>query len=330
MNIHIPDLGDFDENCGLVALSTCSDGCHEAGKDGVVSVFATGDKKVEFICYKDYTIAYVLSGIGYPAYYKVKPVSVAKPIKAVLMDLDGTSVRSEEFWIWIIQQTVASLLNDPNFTLEKSDIPYVSGHSVSEHLSYCIEKYCPQKTLEEAREYYFEHTHREMDAIMHGKGKQGAFTPSPKLKEFLTELKRMNIKIGLVTSGLYEKAYPEIKSAFDTLNMGDPKDFYDSIISAGFPLKKGCVGTLGELSPKPHPWLYAETCSVGLGIAESDRNHVLGIEDSGAGVCSVRLAGYVTVGFGGGNINASGTRALCNEYFDTFDQILNYIKQIND
>lgn len=38
----------------------------------------------------------------------------------------------------------------------------------------------------------------------------------------------------------------------------------------------------------------------------------------------------VTVGFGGGNINASETRALCNEYFDTFDQILNYIKQIND
>ena len=65
------------------------------------------------------------------------------------------------------------------------------------------------------------------------------------------------------------------------------------------------------------------------GIAEADRCHVLGIEDSGAGVCSVRLAGYVTIGFDGGNINDSGTRALCNEYFDNFDQILQYIKKVN-
>lgn len=219
---------------------------------------------------------------------------------------------------------------DPGFRLSEDDFPFVSGHSVSEHLQYCIEKYCPDKSLDEARGYYFEHTHREMQNIMDGCGKEGAFTPSPGLKNFLTELKAMGIKIGLVTSGLYEKAWPEIKSAFDTLGMGDPKEFYDASISAGFPLRKGCVGTLGELSPKPHPWLYAETCTVGLGISEADRNHVLGIEDSGAGVCSVRLAGYVTVGFGGGNIDKSGTRALCHEYFDNFGQVLEYIKSVNN
>ena len=48
--------------------------------------------------------------MGYPAYYPVEPVKVEKPVKAVLMDLDGTSVRSESFWIWIIQLTTASLL----------------------------------------------------------------------------------------------------------------------------------------------------------------------------------------------------------------------------
>lgn len=330
MKYVIPDLGTFDQSCGLKKLDKCSDGLFESGKNGVVNVFATGDGKVEFVCFADHTLAYVTSAIGYPAYYKVKPVSPQAPIKAVLMDLDGTSVRSEEFWIWIIEQTTASLLGDPNFKLGAEDTPFVSGHSVSEHLQYCIDKYCPNKSLEEARKFYFEHTHREMDAIMNGEGRQGAFTPSPRLKEFLLALKEMGIKIGLVTSGLYEKAYPEIKSAFDTLQMGDPKDFYDSIISAGFPLNKGSVGTLGELSPKPHPWLYAETGAVGLGIAESERCHVLGIEDSGAGVCSVRLAGYVTIGFDGGNIDGSGTRALCNEYFSTFDQILDYVKKINN
>lgn len=329
MKYIIPDLGEFDENCGLKIIDECSDGCFRAGENGVKNVYATGDGKVEFICYEKHTIAYVLSSIGYPAYYKVKPVEVQKPIKAVLMDLDGTSVKSEEFWIWIIEQTTASLLGDPAFRLSEEDFPYVSGHSVSEHLQYCIEKYCPNKSLDEARNYYFEHTHREMQNIMDGCGKEGAFTPSPGLKNFLTELKAMGIKIGLVTSGLYEKAWPEIKSAFDTLGMGDPKEFYDASISAGFPLRKGCVGTLGELSPKPHPWLYAETCTVGLGIDEADRNHVIGIEDSGAGVCSVRLAGYGTIGFGGGNIDKSGTRALCHEYFDNFEQVLAYVKSVN-
>ena len=33
--------------------------------------------------------------------------------------------------------------------LKKEDLPYVSGHSVSEHLQYCIDKYCPSKSLED-------------------------------------------------------------------------------------------------------------------------------------------------------------------------------------
>jgi len=318
----IPNLGEFDENYGLIHLNECSDGFHKVGKDGVISIIATGDHKVEFICYENYSLAYVLSSIGYPAYYPVRKTEFKKPIKAVLMDLDGTSVRSEEFWIWIIQKTTASMLKDENFTLSEDDLPFVSGHSVSEHLQYCIDKYCPGRDLEEARDYYFQHTHFEMNEIMEGRGKKGAFTPSPGIKNFLMELKKHNVKIGLVTSGLYEKAWPEILSAFDTLEMGDPKDFYDSIISAGFPLRKGCVGTLGELSPKPHPWLYAEVGKIGLNIPVEERNSVVGIEDSGAGVCAVRLAGYPTIGISGGNIISSGTKAMCDYYADNFDEIL--------
>ncbi|GAG23002.1 unnamed protein product, partial [marine sediment metagenome] len=85
-------------------------------------------------------------------------------------------------------------------------------------------------------------------------------------------------------------------------------------------------GTLGELSPKPHPWLYAETCRVGLGIDFADRNSVIGIEDSGAGVCSIRLAGFPTIGFAGGNIIESGTRELCCHYCQTFADVLKIIK----
>jgi beta-phosphoglucomutase len=161
-----------------------------------------------------------------------------------------------------------------------------------------------------------------MQAIIEGRGRSAAFTPTPGLKEFLLELKARKIKIALVTSGIYEKAYPQILAAFQTLSMGDPRDFYDSIITGGFPLRQGAVGTMGELSPKPHPWLYAEAGRVGLGIPFEERHFVLGIEDSGAGVCALRLAGYPTCGIAGGNILESGTRFLCGHYFDTFAEIL--------
>jgi len=318
----IPGIGQLDENSGLITIEQCSDGFYKIGDGGVRQILSTGDKKVEFIIFEDRTIAYVKSLMGYPAYYPVPNVKIDKPLKAVLMDLDGTTVKSEEFWIWIIQLTTASLLGKPEFELEEADISFVSGHSVSEHLKYCVEKYCPDKTVEEARSFYFEHTHREMEAIMQGKGRKNAFTPSAGIKEFLLELKSKGVKLGLVTSGLYEKAYPEILSAFETLGLDKPDDFYDAIITAGFPLRKGSCGTLGELSPKPHPWLYAEVCRVGLGQEFSERHHIVGIEDSSAGIASIRLAGFAAIGIKDGNIIEGGTLGLCNHFCDSFEEIL--------
>ncbi len=324
--VDIPSIGEISTNSGMKTLQACSDGVFKVGRDGIVSITATGDGKVEFIAFEGRTLAYVKSAMGYPAYYPVHPVKMEQPIRAVLMDLDGTSVHSEPFWIWIIQLSIASLLDNPKFELEEADLPYVSGHSVSEHLQYCVDKYCPDKTVEEARKYYFQHTRHEMKEITEGRGHDNAFVPTAGLKDFLLELKAMGVKIGLVTSGLYEKAWPEILSAFKTLDMGDPKEFYDAIITAGFQPGDGAAGTLGELSPKPHPWLYAEAARIGLGIDFADRNSVIGIEDSGAGVCSIRLAGFSTIGLAGGNIIESGTKELCCHYCDTFEEILRIIK----
>lgn len=309
----------------MIPLQQCRDGISAVGKDGIVHIYATKDRKVEFLIYKDRLIAYVNSAMGYPAYYPFHPAKMEKPVKAVLMDLDGTSVRSEHFWIWIIEKSISSLIGNDSFELEESDLPYVSGHSVSEHLKYCTQKYCPNKTVEDARSYYFQHTRFEMNEIVEGRGRKDAFVPTPGLKEFLFELKKRKIKIGLVTSGLYEKAWPEILSAFRTLDMGDPREFYDAIITAGFQPGDGDTGTLGELSPKPHPWLYAETARIGLGIEFTSRNSVIGIEDSGAGICAVRLAGFPAIGFAGGNIIESGTKGLCESYCETFKEILKII-----
>lgn len=323
--IRLASLGELSPDDGWLSLPKCSDGCFTAGKDGVTHIVSTGDRKVELIGFEGRTLAYIKSDMGYPAYYPVPEVEKTRPAKAVLMDLDGTTVRSEEFWIGIIEQTVASLLKNPRFSFEESDLPFVSGHSVSEHLQYCIKKYCPKAALSVARDVYFSHTNREMALILAGKGRKGAFTPNEGVKDFLLELKARNIKIGLVTSGLYEKAYPEILSAFETMGLHDPKEFYDCIITAGSALRKGGAGTLGELEPKPHPWLYAEAGRVGLNIPQKERGSVVGIEDSGAGVCSLRLAGYFTVGIAGGNIVASGARGMCGAYCERFEEILNYL-----
>ncbi len=324
--VTIPGLGKFSLEDDLIPLAASSDGRFEPGKNGVTSITTTADHKLEFIAFRRHTLALVNSALGYPAYYPVYPVRLEKPVQAVLMDLDGTSVRSEGFWVWIIQMTTASLLDNSRFELEEEDLPFVSGHSVSEHLQYCIDKYCPDEPLERARELYFEHTHREMQAILEGNGRMNAFQPAPGLKDFLLALKGQGIKIGLVTSGLHEKAYPEILAVFRTLRLGSPEKFYDAIITAGYPLRNGQPGTLGELSPKPHPWLYAEISRVGLGIPFEQRNSVVGIEDSGAGVCSVRLAGFPVIGMSGGNIEESGAKPLCYAYCDRFSDILSIIE----
>ncbi len=322
--MQIPGLKktDLKNTPNLVQLPTGGNGLWKTGHDGVVAIFTMLDKKADFIVYKDKTLVYIHSAMGYPAVYELTDDVFEGPAQYVLMDLDGTSVHSEAFWIWIIEQTTAALLGNPNFTLEPADEPFVSGHSVSEHLQYCIRKYCPDKNVEEARKHYFRITTHEMNEILKGRGRENAFTPTPGLKDFLLELKARNIKIGLVTSGLHEKAWPEILSAFRTLKMGDPLDFYDCIITAGFPLKKGQAGTLGELSPKPHPWLYAETARVGLGVPPEKRHKVIGLEDSSAGVLSIRLAGFSAIGLGGGNIEQSGAKPLLRHYGNNLENIL--------
>jgi len=319
--LSIPALGDFAD-AAFLRLPATSDGRFVSGRAGVQAVAATRDRKVEFVAFENHALACVTSALGYPAYYPVLPVVPRRPVRAVLMDLDGTSVRSESFWVWIIERATASLLDDPAFRLEAADLPYVSGHSVSEHLEHCIRKYCPGKRVDEARRFYFEHAHREMREILAGRGRADAFVPADGLKDFLLELKSRGVRIALVTSGLHEKAYPEIVAAFRTMGLGDPAVFYDAIITAGFPLRSGEIGTLGELSPKPHPWLYAEAFRVGLGLSMDERASVLGLEDSGAGVCAVRLAGLPTVGMAGGNVEESGGRPLCHHFCRSLGEVL--------
>ena len=185
-------------------------------------------------------------------------------------------------------------------------------------------------TLEVARQHYFDIVHYEMREIIAGRGKQDAYTISPGLKKVLLTLKEKNIKIGLVTSGLYEKALPEILSGFKQMNckepvLGHPLNFYDAVITAGNAFRKGEAGTTGELCAKPHPWLYREICEVGLGIHEEDFSQVIVLEDSSAGVMAGRLAGFNVIGVRGGNIEAANMTGLVYKMVDNLEEALGYI-----
>jgi beta-phosphoglucomutase-like phosphatase (HAD superfamily) len=306
----------------FIPLTTGGNGLFHVGKDGVIAIRTPLDRVAELIVYEDKTLVFINSKMGHPAIYPLHPAEFEAPAEAVLMDLDGTSVRSEPFWIRVIEQTTARLLGNPRFQLEAADEPHVSGHSVSEHLGHCINKYCPGKTVEEARARYFDIVRREMAEITAGRGRPDAFQPAPGLAEFLRKLKEHRVKIGLVTSGLHEKAWPEILSAFRTLKLGDPLQFYDAIISAGHAIRPGQAGTLGELEPKPHPWLYAETARIGLGLDPARRRRIIGIEDSGAGVISIRLAGYAALGLDGGNLTRGGAVPFLHRRINTLTEAL--------
>lgn len=262
---------------------------------------------------------------GVCASYQIKETAFKAPAEAVLMDLDGTTLTSEEFWVYIIERTMAKLMGNEQFSFTDEDIPFVSGFTTVEHLQYAIGKYCPENktALDLANEYYHQISTSELKKISRGEGNMGAFKPTAGLKEFLLELKARKIKIGLATSGLDYKCIPEIQSVFRQLDLGDPLTFYDAVITGGRRKNVGDYGTLGEIVSKPHPWIYTELAYMGLKIKNPE--NVIGIEDSAAGVLSLRFAGFPVIGLETGNITQSGLNCLCDRKVNDLSEILLYI-----
>lgn len=260
---------------------------------------------------------------GVSCTYDIAPDEFERPAQAILMDLDGTSVMSEEFWVYLIEKTIKTLLSDDNFRLTKKDAPFVSGYSTMQHLQYCIDNYCKGKSLAEANSLYHKIAEYELNEILQGRGNIDAFKPRKYLKEFLTEVKARGIKIGLVTSGLEYKAIPEIVAVFRQLDMGDPLDFYDAIICGGKRKTKGQYGTIGEMAVKPHPWLYSE---IGMVLSGENRRGTVALEDTSSGVISAVTAGYNVIGMNDGNLHQSGTNQFCLATCDDLLQVLQLLK----
>ena len=302
-----------------------SDGMFAVGENAK-EIFYSKDGKIEFVIFSgEKCLAGVVSVASNTAYYPLNDVSLGACISSVVMDLDGTTASSENFWIEIIRLVVTKMMGNENFIFEKCDIPFISGHSVSEHLSYCIRKYVPSYTLDNAMAIYRDITEKKLKSLMDEDGEHIGFEPMRGIKEFLSFARGCNVKTGLVTSGSLDKAHPEIMSILRRLGYKDPSDCYSTIITAGNPLDKNLFGTLGELSAKPHPWLYVEACCIGLGEPKGSQS-VVGFEDSGAGVMALRLANIPVIGVRNGNIVDSGFEMFCECMVDDMTEALDLLK----
>jgi len=92
----------------------------EVGKDGVKKILTPDDKKIDIVEFDDKKLCYVKSGMGYPAIYPMHETHFEPKAEAILMDLDGTSVHSESFWMWVIEQSIARLLGKSDFQKENT------------------------------------------------------------------------------------------------------------------------------------------------------------------------------------------------------------------
>ncbi len=290
---------------------------------GKIELYMTLDGKAVFQL-RNHECLVHFPNTGVTSYYEFKNAVMPDRIKAILMDLDGTTVKSEHFWIWVIEEIVRRFRNDFEFAFRDEDLPFISGYSVSEHINYAINKYCNHidgASLESGQRLYYEIVNEKMSKVLDEGDENGVFSPAPYLWEFLTNVKKNNIKIAVVSSGIYQKACPELKSVFKVLKLGDPLNYYDAIVTGGYPIRKGYSGTLGEIEAKPHPWLYAEVLQA-LGVKEEE---AVALEDSGAGILSSRSAGMASIGLEGGNIKQGGELPLCTEYFSTLGEVWNSI-----
>ena len=131
-------------------------GTLKAGEQGVTMLAV--NKAHEFIfVFRGSSVEVSLNNkVGLFPSFAMLPARIESPIKGVLLDLDGTCVKSEAFWIAVILETVNRMRNrlgmPPVAAFDRSELPHISGRTVPEHLLYCIQHYCPRAALGELQD----------------------------------------------------------------------------------------------------------------------------------------------------------------------------------
>lgn len=299
------------------------------GKEGVTALFANSSDEYVFIERGEYMEVVINNNIGIYPSFALNDVQMKAPLKGVLFDLDGTCVKSEKFWIAVILKSVNIERQRANMPplerFEREELPYISGKTVPEHLLYCIERYAPHSTLDQMQMVYTEIAEEYMVRLNNNELDIEAFQPADGLKEMFTMLKRSGVKIGIVTSGLYYKAMPELEQAMDSMELGDATQYFDAILTSGTLAKKGECGTMGNAIAKPWPNIYFEAAQV-IGFTMDQRHHFVGVGDSSSDIGSLRFMGTPVIGVGDGNIERAGVKSMCTEFVEDLHGVIALLK----
>ncbi|MCX8036725.1 MAG: HAD hydrolase-like protein [Candidatus Sumerlaeia bacterium] len=291
----------------------------EVGKNGVTALAVNRGGEFVFIARGRHSEIMLQSKVGInPPRFALRPAVVRKPLKGVLLDLDGTCVKSEPLWIAVILQVTNEMRRKsklpPLPAFPPDDLPHVSGRTVPEHLAYVHMRYFPKGNTHEARAIYDRITRsdaemEELAAALRRRHKS-PYEPADGLRELLLELRARRIGIAMVTSGLYYKAWPELAEAFHKMRLGDPLKFLDALVTAGTKIEKGQAGTMGDAVAKPWPNIYFEPARA-LGFTTQNAAHFVVVGDSASDVGSARTMGVAVIGVEGGNIREAGVEQLC-------------------
>ncbi len=179
---------------------------------------------------------------------------------AVIFDLDGTIIDSEEAWGMAFVNVFKILGVNP-----KNDHPAVGGVSLKDNWKNLLVEYGIQtnKTLDELVIL----TYMEYEKLI------SMITLNDGFIEFIENLKDNNFPVALATSTKWEL----VDKIFDRFEIGDLFDI---------------VTTSDEvINPKPDPEIFTVTADK-LGV---EREDCLVIEDSGAGVTAARRAGMKVI-----------------------------------
>jgi HAD superfamily hydrolase (TIGR01509 family) len=178
-------------------------------------------------------------------------------IKAILFDMDGVLVDSEEF----ICQAAIAMFREKGLMVRPEDfIPFV-GTGENRYIGGVAEKYNFTVDIQEVKK----RTYAIYDTIVRNKLK-----PLPGVQEFIAACRKRGLKIAVATSA------DEIKMRINLREIGLPVETFDATVN-GLQVER----------KKPFPDIYLMAAEL-LGVP---RKNCLVVEDAPSGIKAARAAG---------------------------------------
>jgi beta-phosphoglucomutase len=178
-------------------------------------------------------------------------------LKAVLFDMDGVLVDSEE----LICQAAIEMFREKGLIVQPEDfIPFV-GTGENRYIGGVAEKYNFSVDIKEVKK----RTYEIYDTIVRNKLK-----PLPGVKEFINSCKDRNLKIAVATSA------DEVKMKINLREIGLPVETFDVTVN-GLQIER----------KKPFPDIYLKAAEL-LGVPPEN---CLVVEDAPSGIKAARAAG---------------------------------------